>query len=260
VASVSALYVYPIKACRGVRVTEWPVVERGFDADRRWMIVDVAGSFVTQREVARLALVRTAFDGESLRVEAPGLAPLTLPRRYDVEATRTVHVWSDESLGCAHPEGSAWFSEYLGAAHELVYMPDAQRRQVNPGRARASDIVSFADGYPFLLISEASLEELNRRLAEPIPMERFRPNIVITGTEPFAEDDFTTVRLGELAFRGVKRCDRCTVTTVDLETGKPGREPLRTLASFRRWDSKVWFGMNLIHDGPGVLAVGDAVQ
>ena len=259
-ASVSALYVYPIKACRGVRVAEWPVVERGFDADRRWMIVDHAGHFVTQRDESRLALVKTAFAGDALRLEAPELAPLNLPRRYEVEATRAVRVWQDDGVGCPHPEGSAWFSEFLGAPHELVYMPDSQRRYVNPERARPTDIVSFADGYPFLLISEASLQDLNARLATPVPMERFRPNIVISGTQPFAEDDFAQLRLGDISFRGVKRCDRCTVTTIDIETGERSKEPLRTLASFRLSDSKVWFGMNLIHDGPGVLRVGDAVH
>jgi uncharacterized protein YcbX len=260
VAVVSALYVYPIKACRGVRVEEWPVVARGFDADRRWMIVDEAGRFVTQREVPRLALVKTAFDGGSIRLEAPGLPPLILPRSYEAGTARPVQVWSDQSLGCAHPEGSAWFSAFLAETHELVYMPDAHHRQVNPARARPGDIVSFADGYPFLLISDASLDDLNRRLDMPLPMERFRPNIVIGGTKPFAEDEFGHVRLGEISFRGVKHCDRCSVTTVDLETGERGKEPLRTLATFRLWDSKVWFGMNLIHDSLGVLRVGDAVR
>jgi len=259
VAVVSALYVYPIKACRGVRVDHWPVVERGFEADRRWMIVDAAGTFVSQRELPRLALVTTALDNDLIRVAAPGLAPLYLPRRYDGGESRAVRVWSDQSRGVVHALGSAWVSEYLGAPHQLVYMPDSERRAVNPARARAGDLVSFADGYPFLLISEASLEDLNARLPEPITMERFRPNIVVSGTEPFAEDEFASVRLGELSFRGVKRCDRCPVTTVDLATGEPGKEPLRTLATFRRWDGKVWFGMNMIHDGPGHLRVGDAV-
>jgi MOSC domain-containing protein len=260
VAVVSALYVYPIKACRGVRVAEWPVVARGFDADRRWMIVDETGTFVTQREVSRLALVNAAFEGESLCIDAAGLAPLVLPRRYEAGAARNVRIWQDESVGCAHPGGSAWFSDFLGSRHELVYMPEAHHRQVNPARARADDILSFADGYPFLLTSEASLEDLNRRMAEPIPMERFRPNIVVSGTPAFAEDEFAQVRLGELSFRGVKRCDRCPVTTIDIETGERSKEPLRTLATYRKWDSQVWFGMNMIHDGPGVLRVGDPVH
>lgn len=257
---VSALYVYPIKACRGVRVTEWPVVARGFEADRRWMIVDETGRFVSQREEPKLALVDTAFVGDSFRVAAPGLQPLTLPRVYEVPETRAVQVWSDVTLGCVHAEGSEWFSRYVDVPLQLVYMPDSYHRHVNPARARPTDIVGFADGYPFLLISEASLEDLNARMEAPIPMERFRPNIVVSGTEPYAEDHFDEVRLGDIAFRGVKRCDRCVVTTIDIATGEPSREPLRTLATYRRWDSKVWFGMNMIHDGPGVLRVGDAVQ
>jgi uncharacterized protein YcbX len=252
--------VYPIKACRGVRVHEWPVVERGFDADRRWMIVDESGMFLTQREVPRLALVSVAFEAGSLRVSRPGSSPLLLPRSYDVGPARSVRIWNDLSLGCAHSAGSTWFSEFLGAPHELVYMPDTAHRAVNPARARPGDIVSFADGYPFLLTSEASLADLNRRLAEPIPMERFRPNIVVSGGEAFAEDEYKSLRLGELTFRAAKRCDRCSVTTVDVETGERGKEPLRTLATYRLWDSKVWFGMNLIHDGPGVLRVGDTVH
>ena len=257
-AHVSALYVYPIKACRGIRVDEWPVAERGFDADRRWMLVDAEGTFVTQREVARLSQVLTALDNESLSISAPGFTPLTLPRTHHAQR-RSVRVWQDEVQACPHPEGSAWFSELLGAAHELVYMPDSEHRPVNPARARAGDVVSFADGYPYLLISEASLADLNGRLAQPITMDRFRPNIVIAGTEPFAEDHFSQVRLGALSFRGVKRCDRCSVTTIDPLTGEGGKEPLRTLARYRLEDQKVWFGMNLIHDGTGVLRVGDAV-
>jgi len=259
-AEISALYVYPIKACRGIRVPEWPVVERGFDADRRWMIVDEDGTFVTQRELSRLALVSTSFHGSHLRVAAEGFGEVELPLSYEQGALRNVRIWNDDSVGHAHPAASAWFSDFLGARHELVYMPESHRRAVNPKRARPTDIVGFADGYPFLIISEASLEELNRRLAEPIPMERFRPNIVVRGTEPFAEDGYTEVRLGNLAFRGVKRCDRCVVTTIDIATGKPSKEPLRTLATFRQEDSRVWFGMNLIHEGTGMLRVGDAVH
>lgn len=257
-AHVSALYVYPIKSCRGIRVSEWHVEERGFFADRRWMIVDAERTFVTQREDARLSQVDTQLDNESLSVWAPGFSPLILPQRHHAEL-RPVRVWEDQVLACAHPEGSAWFSELLGGPHELVYMTDAERRLVNPTHARAGDIVSFADGYPFLLISEASLADLNARLPAPVTMERFRPNIVITDTEPYAEDGYSEVWLGGISFRGAKRCERCVVTTIDPLTGEQGKEPLRTLAQYRLQDQKVWFGMNLIHDGTGVLRVGDAV-
>ncbi len=257
-AHVSALYVYPIKSCRGIRVDEWRVERRGFFADRRWMIVDAEGNFVTQREISLLSLVDTSVDSDSLSVSAPGCSRLTLPLTHSAPL-RTVRIWQDRVSACMHPEGSAWFSELLGAPHELVYMTDTEHRPVNPTRARAGDIVSFADGYPFLLISEASLADLNARLQEPMTMERFRPNIVITGTEPFAEDTYTEVWLGAISFRGVKRCDRCVVTTIDPLTGERGREPLRTLAKYRLEDQRVWFGMNLIHDGTGTLRVGDPV-
>jgi uncharacterized protein len=260
VAAVSALYIYPIKSCRGIQVIEWRVAERGFVADRRWMIVDATGRFVTQREQAQLALVQTRIAGDELQLAAPRLPSLSLPLRHEAGEPCTVTVWRDEVLGSLHPEGSAWFSAYLGAPHSLVYMPDSHQRQVNPERARLGDIVSFADGYPFLLISEASLTDLNSRLDAPITMQRFRPNIVISDSEPFAEDSYQHVRIGQISFRGAKRCERCVITTVDPETGESGREPLRTLAGYRKADRKIWFGMNLIPNGQGLLRVGDAVE
>ena len=257
---VSALYVYPIKSCRGLRVPEWAVGARGFVADRRWMIVDAAGQFVTQREHPRLALVDVALAGNELRLDAPRAGELALPLADESGEPREVRVWQDRALGLAHERGSAWFSRYLGAAHELVYMPDRHRRQVNPARAEPGDLVGFADAYPFMAISEASLAALNARLEVPVQMERFRPNIVIAGAAPFAEDGYTRVRIGEISFRGPKRCERCVVTTIDPRTAERGPEPLRTLAKFRLQDHKVWFGMNLIHDHPGVLRVGDRVE
>jgi len=259
VAVVSALYVYPIKSCRGIRVAEGSVVARGFASDRRWMLIDSSGVFVTQREQPKLCLVEIQLDASRLRLIAPGCEPLTVPLTLAHGALRKVRIWQDETLGHVHPEAGTWFSKYLGAPHELVYMPDSARRAVNPERARPGDIVSFADGYPFLLISEASLADLNTRLEQPLSMDRFRPNIVISGTEPYAEDDYTHVRLGEISFRCPKRCERCVVTTLDPETSQGGKEPLRTLAQYRLAEQKVWFGMNLVHDHTGTLRVGDAV-
>jgi len=259
VAAISALYVYPIKSCRGVRVDDWPVVERGFAADRRWMIVNSAGLFVTQRELPQLCRVGTRLHSDTIELSAPGNVPLSLPLTLEQGLSRTVRVWQDDTLGLVHAEGSAWFSRYLGAPLELVYMPDSARRAVNPERARPSDVVSFADGYPFLILSEASLADLNARLQHPIAMERFRPNIVVSGSEPYAEDGYQRVRLGEISFRGPKRCERCVITTLDPETGESSTEPLRTLARYRLAEQKVWFGMNLIHDQLGTLRVGDMV-
>jgi uncharacterized protein len=260
VAVVSALHIYPIKSCRGIQVREWPVVARGFAADRRWMIVDARGKFVTQREVAQLALVGTALEGEALRLTAPDRPELVLPLSHETGESRQVQIWEHDGIAVRHALGSAWFSDYLGAPHELVYMPEHHLRQVNPARANSSDIVSFADAYPFLVICEASLDELNSRLDVPITMDRFRPNIVVSGTEPFAEDEYARVRIGEISFRGPKRCERCLIPNVDPVTAERGQEPLRTLAKFRLSDQKIWFGMNLIHDGVGRLHVGDGVE
>ncbi len=254
---VTALYLYPIKGCAGIRVDRADVAARGFAGDRRWMIVDDDGKFVTQRTCPQLALVRTALADDAFTLTAPALPALRLPARHEQGTRREVQVWSHTGGAVVHAAGSDWVSRHLGAPHALVYMPDDHRRPVNPERARPGDVVSFADAYPFLLISEASLADLNGRLPTPITMTRFRPSIVVTGCSPFAEDGWAQLRIGAVGFRGVKRCDRCVVTTIDPETGVGGVEPLRTLATYRREDGKVWFGMNLIQDGLGALTVGD---
>jgi uncharacterized protein YcbX len=271
---LTGIFVYPIKACGGVALDSVAVVERGLADDRRYMLVDRAGQFITQRSVARLCLVRPRLGdaGSSFELTAPQQKPLELPRELSGSGFESVpyQVWGSSGAALRHPEGSRWFSEFLNDDVSLVYMPDGEHRAVNPERARPGDIVSFADGYPMLLISEASLEELNRRLDEPLEMRRFRPNLlemrrfrpnlVISGCPPHAEDGFARLQMGAVAFRGVKRCDRCVVTTIDPDTGEQGKEPLRTLAHYRKEDGKVWFGMNLIHDGSGMLHVGDAVS
>jgi uncharacterized protein len=259
---LSGLYVYPIKACGGIALEQANVVERGLEGDRRYLIVDRNGRFITQREMHSLSLVRTELDGRTLRVRAPSGAQLELPRELAESAEHEparYRVWDSEGNALRHAAGSRFFSEYLNADVSLLYMPESERRAVNPARGRPGDIVSFADGYPMLLISEASLSDLNARLDEPLEMLRFRPNLVIAGTEPYAEDGMSRVTIGDVTFRGVKRCDRCVVTTIDPQTGELGKEPLRTLAKYRKEDGKVWFGMNLIHDGTGTLRLGDAV-
>jgi uncharacterized protein YcbX len=259
---LSGLFVYPIKACGGIALEQAELAPRGLAFDRRYMLVDQAGMFITQREVPRLCLVATAFDAERLLVSTPGRATLELPRQAPPEASwqrRQYRVWDDVGSALEHAAGSRWFSELLNDDVSLLYMPDSERRGVNPKRARPGDIVSFADGYPLLLMSEESLGDLNRRLAQPLEMRRFRPNLLISGGEPYAEDGFARFRVGELSFRGVKRCERCVVTTIDPETGEQSKEPLRTLSQYRLEDGNVWLGMNVIHDGCGTLRVGDRV-
>jgi uncharacterized protein YcbX len=257
---VDALFIYPIKGCGGIAVDAARIVARGFEHDRRWMVVDEAGVFVSQRTHPALALVRVARAAPQLVLTAPGAPPLAIPLAHEEGPRVSVEVWSHRGEAVRHEAGSAWFSAYLGGAYRLVYMAEDHHRPIRPEHARPGDIVSFADAYPFLVISRASLDDLNRRLESPLPMDRFRPSIVIAGASPFAEDDYARVAIGEVAFRGSKRCDRCAVTTVDQQTGVRGKEPLRTLATFRQQDSKVWFGMNLIHEGAGTLHVGDLVR
>lgn len=258
-ARVTALYLYPVKGCGGVRVESARVVARGFERDRRYMVVDPSGRFVSQRELPQLTLVRTALTADTLVLHRTGQPDFSLPLELEDGRPRTVSVWGHDVPALEHAGASEWISAVIGAPLGVVYMPGSHRRPVNPARALATDVVSFADAYPFLAISEASLADLNARLDEPLSMERFRPNIVVGGVAPYAEDDWRSVSIGSLHFRGPKRCDRCSVTTVDPRTGERGKEPLSTLASYRREEGKVWFGMNLIHDGEGEIAVGDLV-
>jgi len=257
---VSELYVYPVKSCRGIQVERAEIVRRGFARDRRWMVVDSSGRFLTQRETPELCLVGTRLSADGIELSHPNQSPFELPSELEEGPELEVSVWSHRGRAVKSEAGSRWLRGAIGRECALVYMPDRHERQVNPERARPGDVVSFADGYPFLLISEASLAALNSRVGEQLSMRRFRPNIVVSGAEPFAEDTWSELELGGIGFRGVKPCDRCVVTTLDPDSGAAGREPLRTLAQFRRWDGKVWFGMNLIHDGLGWLEVGAAVK
>ncbi len=257
---LTGLTVYPIKAAAGVRVPEWEVDHFGLRYDRRWMLIDEAGGHITQRDHPRLALVQPAFEGDRLRITAPGQAPLHLPLEPKCAVTVTAVVWDDACAACWMGERpAAWFSELLGRRCSLVYMPDETVRPADPAYAPPGVRVSFADAFPFLLLSEESLVDLNGRLPVPVPMDRFRPNLVIAGGEPYAEDRLGAFQVGDVALRVVKPCARCVVTTVDQATTERGLEPLRTLATYRKRDGEVFFGQNVVHSGPGRLRVGEAV-
>jgi uncharacterized protein YcbX len=256
---LSAIHLYPVKSCRGEPRREALVEPWGLAGDRRWMIIDREGRFLTQREEPRLATIAIAPqpDGIELRsgdrrlfVAAPGPE---VPRS-------PVTVWRSTVPAQI---AAASLAELVGRDLRLAYMDDPRLRGVNPDYGRSEDRVSFADGYPLLLASEASLGDLNARMASPLPMDRFRPNLVVAGAAPWAEDFWRRIRIGDAVFRVVKPCDRCIVTTTDQATGArsaAGGEPLRTLARFRRRDDKVFFAQNLIPEALGVLRVGDPVE
>jgi uncharacterized protein YcbX len=257
VAHLSGLFTYPIKSCGDVPVTSARVEARGLSGDRRYMLVEADGSFVTQREDPVLIRVRVSGAGGSLRVAAAGLEPLDLGAPPSRGACVAVRVWGDETEGVPHPEGSEWFSALVGRAVRLIYMPDEVRRPVDPRYAEPEDVVGFADGFPLLVLGEGSLDELARRAGEAFDVRRFRPNLVLAGLPPHAEDEWQRFRIGSLRFRAVKPCSRCVIPTRDPDTGEAGKEPLATLATYRKRDGKVFFGMNVIPDGEGELRVGE---
>lgn len=254
---LSEIRVHPIKSLRGVAVAAAQVLPAGLEHDRRWMLVDETGRFVSQREEPQLARLGMELADDGYRVTGVD-ASLVVPRSHAGPRVR-VRVWSSELDAVPYEPGEPFFSQQLGRPLRLVYLPQDVVRPAN-ARARPTDRLSFADAYPYLLIGQASLDLLNARLpGPPLPMARFRPNFVVTGSEPHAEDGWMRLVIGDVPFLGVKRCDRCVMTTVDPLTGDKGVEPLRTLASYRREDGKIWFGMNLVPDAQGQLRAGDAV-
>lgn len=257
---ISSLFIYPVKSLRGIALDEAKIEDRGFRFDRRWMLVDNHGVFMTQREYPRMSLLSVEIEAETLCVRGPGMPQLAVPLYPISGAAQSVVVWNDTVRALVVDGAGPWFSEFLGAQCSLVYMPDDADRPVDPTRAPQGSIVGFADAFPFLLISEASLEDLNAGLEMSLPMTRFRPNIVVRGCGAFAEDGWRKIQAGEVSFSVVKPCARCTITTVDHETGLKGVEPLRTLSSYRQRDGHVWFGQNLVHGGKGVLRLGEVVR
>lgn len=262
-ASLSALYVYPVKSCAALAPASAQVEARGLAGDRRWLVVDAAGKFVTGRLYARMPLIRATPLAQGLRLEAPDMPPLEIAIPPADAPRRRVEVWrSPVDALPAEAAADAWFSRFLGAELSLVHMDEAAHRAVSPDYGRPGDEVSFADGYPLLLISAAALDALNARLAEPVDMRRFRPNLVVTGTAPHAEDHWKRIRIGDVEFDVVKPCTRCVFTTVDPQRGQRNAdgEPLKTLTGYRRTAAGVTFGQNLIPRGRGTIALGDAVE
>jgi uncharacterized protein len=260
--TVAGLYHYPIKSCAGSALTEATLDRRGIRHDRELMVVDAAtGEFLTQREVPRMALIAPQLAAGELRVAAPGMPPLATPVAVE-GLTRPVVVWRDRCDAVDQgDEVAGWLSAFLGRECRLVRMAERFVRPVDPTYATSpADQVGFADGFPCLLIAEESLADLNSRLAEPLPMNRFRPNIVIAGGAPYGEDRVGRLRIGDVVFDAPKACARCVITTVDQATGQTGKEPLRTFASYRRVARGVLFGQNLIHAAQGTIRVGDRVE
>lgn len=258
---LSGLHLYPIKSTAPLEVETAVVEPRGLRDDRRWMVVDADGRFITGRQLPRLTLVRAQPEPDGLLLDAPGMPSLQVPFPR-TNATVPVNVWkSDVDARPVDATADAWLSEFIGQSVRLVHMDAGITRPMTDVHSQPGDEVSFADAFPLLLISRAALDGLNARLAKPVSMLQFRPNLVVDGAAAHAEDGWKRIRIGEVEFDVAKPCTRCVFTTVDPLRGErdPDGEPLRTLIGYRRSGDGVTFGQNLIPRSLGTLRIGDAV-
>jgi hypothetical protein len=267
--TLTAINRYPVKSCRGEAMQTALIEPWGLAGDRRWMLVDDTGEVVTARKVPRLLLVVPRLVDGGVALSAPGHREQTVARPTSTTTLVTVHGAGPYPARPADAAAHEWFSAVAGRPVQLVFQDDATTREPDQRFARPGDHVSLADAYPMLITTEESLAQLNEWIAQgplagegSLPMARFRPNLVVSGVDaPWAEDGWRQVRIGGALFRSAKGCDRCVLTTIDPTAAGRGKEPIATLARYRRWDGKTWFGMNLIPDSPGaVLSVGDNVE
>lgn len=258
--AIERLRIYPVKGARGCDVASLTFDELGPVGDRRWMVVDAQQTFVTQRTTPTLATLEATLADGGLRLRADGMDPLWL--KGGGGQPMRVRVWDDHvDAVSVSDEADRWISDFLGGAHRLAHMPPSAVRTTNP-RFAPDQRVSFADGYPLLIVTSASVAEVGRRAGRSIPLERFRPNLVVSGARAHDEDHWRRLRIGDVEVLGVKLCARCKVVTVDQRLGTldEASEPLRTLGRYRRIEGSVYFGLNAVAEGPGPLRVGDAVD
>jgi len=262
--NLTAIYTYPVKSLAGISLQEATAEKRGLEYDRRWMLTDAGGMFLTQRELPEMALLQPAIENGHLVIRhrnkpQPPLAISLDPTDYGEPLT--VAVWNDSCVAVHVSDAAdAWFHEALNSPCRLVYMPDNSIRPIDPDYAQPGDMVSFADGYPFLILGESSMAYLNDKLETPLSIRRFRPNFVFSGASPHEEDTWKRFSIGKVSFRGTKPCGRCQIPTIDPETSIQGKEPSATLAKYRRVGHKINFGLNLCLNGAvGIVRVGEEV-
>jgi len=260
--NLTEINIYPVKSLGGISLQSSQVEERGLKHDRRWMLVDSSNQFITQRNYPQMALLQPEIKENLIIInhKQDNFKPLTIPHTPYDEDEINVQVWKDNVSAIKYnSDVNHWFTKAIGLKCCLVYMPDTTKRKVSPKYVE-NQIVSFADGYPFLIIGEKSLVDLNNRLKDPLLMNRFRPNLVFSGGEPFDEDGWKRFKIGGVEFRSVNPCSRCVVTTVDQDTSNKAKEPLKTLSQYREVNGKVMFGMNLVSEETGDLKIGDQIN
>ena len=261
--SISELYIYPVKSLGGIPVSSALLTDRGLEHDRRWMVIDDDNRFMTQRQLPAMALLQVQVTETGLRIQhklQPGES-IDIPFQPPLPYTIPVIVWDDLcDAQYVNSRVDEWLSDMLSFNCRLVYMPDRSRRPVDARYTINNEITSLSDGYPLLMIGQASLDDVNSRMAVPLPMNRFRPNIVFSGGHPYEEDEMAHFTISEMDFYAVKPCARCVMTTINQDNGMAAKEPLKTLAAYRNRDNKIYFGQNILHRGAGILRVGDRIE
>jgi uncharacterized protein len=262
---LTQIWIYPIKSLGGIPLTSAKVLGKGLEFDRRWMLIDDNNVFMTQRIHTQMAMFKTELSGRQLTVRKKN-ATSNQSITFSTDAPAIgekikAKIWDDDvDVFEIDQRLSKWFSEHLQMTCRLVSFPENNPRAVDPKYKVNDENVSLADAYPFLIIGENTLADLNSRLGEPVPMNRFRPNFVFTGGEPFEEDTWKEFKIGENRFVGVKQCGRCVLITVNQETAQKGIEPLYTLSTYRKRETKVLFGQNLVALDNGIVNVGDKIS
>jgi uncharacterized protein YcbX len=256
---ISELYIYPIKSLGGIKLNKATITDRGFKYDRRWMLIDDNNRFISQRECAVMALFKTSISGKFLTVtDTRTNTSISISLVTVNQNIKIVKIWDDTCAAqSVSNEADAWFTNALRMNTRLVYMPDDTKRFTDPEYTSADNLTSFSDAYPFMILGQSSLDDLNMRLNNSLPINRFRPNIVFTGGKPYQEDIMDSFTINDIAFNGVKLCARCNIITIDQYNASTSKEPTKTLSSYRVKNNKLYFGQNLIHFGTGTISVGD---
>jgi uncharacterized protein len=259
---VSQLYIYPVKSLGGIAKETAEITDTGFKYDRRWMLVDENNLFLSQRTHPQMALLQTAEAEKGIKVfhKQNPQEGIIIPFENENEEKINVVIFENtcEAIEVGK-EQNEWFSEMLETNCKLVYMADDTKRLVDKRYATNDEITSFTDGYPILMIGQSSLDNLNEKLEEQLPMDRFRPNLVFTGGQAYIEDEMASFEINKINFKGVKPCSRCVMTTINQQTGEKAKEPLKTLATYRMKNNKVYFGQNVLHQQTGSISIGDEV-
>ena len=255
---VSSLSIYPLKSAKGVKLTSMELGNLGPRLDRRWMLIDEKHRFITQRKHPKLCLISTRLNDEQLILGKPGADPISIPEHSSRQYNSSV--WGSAVAGYDCGDTAAdYIGQFLGLSCRLIFMPESFQRKVDPKFAHNDELVGFADGFPLLITSEASLDDFNIKLSDPIEMERFRPNLVISGNAPYAEDDWQRISINNIEFSLVKPCSRCIMPSVNPATGEKEMRVNEALLEYRCYNRKTYFGQNALYDQPGTICVGDEV-